>query len=505
MRAPPDAWYSIASPLREAASGGYPGDVAWGGCDVSGLGLAGRSIAALHEGYRRRDFSPLEVLDDLLNRARGLEAYNAFATIDAEGARMAARASDGAGALRGIPLSAKDLLNVKGMVTAFGSRTMANNVAARDCHAVAGLRSSGAVIFGKTTTPEFGHKVLTDSPLHGVTRNPWNPERSSGGSSGGAAVAVSLGLGPVAIASDGAGSARIPAACCGVYGLKPTLGLVAHDTTADVFNLMLYIGAMARHPADLLTALDAMSGPCGDDPWSVAAGRRPRAAAHSGDALAGRRFVVVRRMFDHYLDPAVEGRLDAAIRFVEERGGVVRELPPGGFDWGNEAARRLMRANQYERYRHLLTTRRDELDPSFAQTLEEGRAVTVDELRAALGDRTALFRRVNALFGEADYLLTPTVTTTALPAIQDAQAPLVVDGKARGSLRDAWYVYTIPFNLTGHPAISMPFGFDAGGMPIGLQAVAPWYREADLVALAQAFDGLTGASTLPPPALGATS
>jgi len=472
---------------------------------VSGLGLAGRSIAALREGYGRRDFSPLEVLEDLLARAKRLEAYNPFAAIDADDSRVAARACDGVGTLSGIPLSAKDLLNVKGMVTAFGSRTMVANMAARDCHAVAGLRNAGAVIFGKSTTPEFGHKVLTDSPLHGITRNPWNPERTSGGSSGGAAVAVSLGLGPVAIASDGAGSARIPAACCGVYGLKPTLGLVAHDTTADVFNLMLYIGAMARHPEDLLTAIGAMAGPCGDDPWSVAAGRTAPPVVAPGDAIAGRRFLVVRRMFNHYLDPTVEGRLDAAIRFVAERGGVVREQATGSFDWGNDAARRLMRANQYERYRHLLDSRRDELDPSFALMLEEGRAVSLDELRAALGERTALFRRVNALFAEADYLLTPTVTTTALPATQDAQAPLVVDGKARGSLRDAWYVYTIPFNLTGHPAISIPFGFDPGGLPIGLQAVAPWFREADLVALASAFDGLTNASALLPPALNSTS
>jgi aspartyl-tRNA(Asn)/glutamyl-tRNA(Gln) amidotransferase subunit A len=147
----------------------------------------------------------------------------------------------------------------------------------------------------------------------------------------------------------------------------------------------------------------------------------------------------------------------------------------------------------------LLKTRRGDLDPSFAKTLDEGAAVDIATLRQALVDRTAVFRSVQRLFADTDFLLTPTVATPAPPATQDQFAPLVVDGKPIGDLRSAWYAYTIPFNLTGHPAISIPFGQSKAGLPVGIHFVAPWFAEAELIALAEAFDAHTGASALFPP------
>ncbi|MEJ1938006.1 amidase family protein, partial [Nostoc sp. NIES-2111] len=222
------------------------------------------------------------MIEDLLARCEAAAPCNAFATIDPDYARREADAADAAfgsgrdpGPLAGIPVSVKDLLNTKGMRTAWGSRAFADNVPTADAAAIAALRDAGAILYAKTTTPEFGHKIVTDSPLHGITRNPWNLERTSGGSSGGGAVAAALDLGPVAITTDGAGSSRLPAACCGVYGIKPTLGRIPHETAPDTFGLTVNIGAMARHPADLALPLSLMAKADARDAWSLATGDRP--------------------------------------------------------------------------------------------------------------------------------------------------------------------------------------------------------------------------------------
>lgn len=469
---------------------------------------AGKSVAEIVGDFTSGKVAARDVVEGLLARCARAEPFNPIATLDADGARTTADALDarrgaggGFGALAAVPVSAKDLILTRGLRTAFASLTMKDNVPAEDASAVAQWRAADAVLFAKTTTPEYGHKVLTDSPLHGVTRNPWNREHSSGGSSGGAAVAVALGLGPIAMTTDGAGSGRIPAACCGVYGLKATLGRVPHEMATDQFGQLTYLGVMARHPADLGIGLAAMSRGNAGDPWSLGAARTPFAwpAAAGGDIIAGKRITVIRRLTGGYLHPDSEARLDAAIRFLDGRGARIVELDGRDVDWKLDAARLMLRANQITRFGALLSSRRNDLDPSFVKTLEEGAAVDIATLRQVLFDRTAVFKSVQRLFADADFLLTPTVATPAPPAGQDQFAPLVVDGKPIGDLRSAWYAYTIPFNMTGHPAISIPFGLAKSGLPIGVHFVAPWYEEAALIALAQAFDRESGASALFPP------
>ena len=470
--------------------------------------FAGRNVADVVGAVSSGATTARDILEGVLERCARAAPFNPIATLNAEGARAAADALDarrkagGAlGKLAGVPVSAKDLILTKGVRTAFASITMKDNVPSQDASAIGQWRAADAVLFAKTTTPEYGHKVLTDSPLHGITRNPWNKEHTSGGSSGGAAVSIVLGLGPIAMTTDGAGSGRIPAACCGVYGLKATLGRVPHEVPADQFGQLTYLGVMARHPADLGAGLASMSAGHAEDVWSVASDRPPFAwpATPAGDAIAGKRVTVIRRMTGGYLHPDSEARLDAAIAFLESQGARITEFDGRQIDWKLDVARLILRANQITRFGDLLKSRRNDLDPSFVKTLEEGAAVDIATLRQALLDRSAVFRETQRLFASADLLMTPTVASPAPPATQDQYAPLMVDGKAIGDLRSAWYTYTIPTNMTGHPAISIPFGQSKTGLPIGVHFVAPWHQEAALIALAQAFDDHTHASSLFPP------
>ena len=474
--------------------------------------FAGRTVADHVEAFASGKVAARDIVEGLLERTKRAEPFNPIATLDSEGARAAADALDARrknggsfGALAAVPVSAKDLILTKGLRTAFASVTMKDNVPSIDAEAIAQWRAADAVLFAKTTPPEFGHKVLTDSPLHGITRNPWNREHTSGGSSGGAAVSVALGLGPIAMSTDGAGSGRIPAACCGVYGLKATLGRVPHEVPPDQFGQLTYLGVMARHPTDLGAGLASMSGSHPNDPWTLAIGREPFAWPDQkvGHPIAGKRITVIRRMTGGYLDPDTEARLDAALSFLDKQGAKIKELDGREIDWKLDVARIILRANQIERFADILKNRRGELDPSFARTLDEGNAVDVVALRRALVDRTTAFKSVQRLFADCDLLLTPTVATPAPLATQNQFEPLVVDGKPLGDLRSAWYTYTIPFNMTGHPAISIPFGHSKAGLPIGIQFVAPWYGEAHLINLAQAFDAETGASAEFPPGFAA--
>ena len=479
---------------------------------MSAQDFAGRPVADIVKAFTSGKVAARDIVEGLLERCKRAEPFNPIATLDADGARKAADALDarrkrgtGFGTLAAVPVSAKDLILTKGLRTAFASLTMKDNVPVADADAIAQWRAADAVLFAKTTTPEFGHKVLTDSRLHGITRNPWNSEHTSGGSSGGAAVSIALGLGPIAMSTDGAGSGRIPAACCGVYGLKATLGRVPHEVPPDQFGQLTYLGVMARHPTDLGTGLAAMSRGHRDDPWTAAIGRTPFAWPQDAGEhpIAGKRITVIRRMTGGYLDPDTEARLDAALTFLDRQGARLKEMDGREVDWKLDVARLILRANQIERFGDILKNRRSDLDPSFARTLDEGEAIDVVMLRRALLDRTTAYKSVQKLFGDCDLLLTPTVATPAPLATQDQFAPLVVDGKPIGDLRSAWYTYTIPFNMTGHPAISIPFGRSKAGLPIGIHFVAPWYAEAHLIKLAEAFDKETNASAEFPPGFAA--
>ena len=239
--------------------------------------LAFTSAAELAALIAQRVVSPVEIVDIVLDRIEKTQpTLNAFMTVCADDARAAAKAAEAAvmrgdtlGPLHGVPFAVKDLVNTAGLRTTFGSWALADNVPSADSPSVARLKAAGAVLVGKTTTPEFGHKCFTEAPLFGRTANPWDLARTCGGSSGGAAAAVAAGLGPIGIGTDGGGSSRIPAACCGVVGFKQTLGLVPHDLTPDGFGNQSHITPMTRTVMDAALMLQAMAGPHRCDPHSL--------------------------------------------------------------------------------------------------------------------------------------------------------------------------------------------------------------------------------------------
>src|SRR5438105_8543188 len=239
--------------------------------------LAFTSAAKLAALVARRAVSPVEVVDIVLDRIeRTQPTLNAFITVCADDARAAAKQAEAAvvrggtlGPFHGVPFAVKDLVNTAGVRTTFGSVALADNVPAADSPAVARLKEAGAILVGKTTTPEFGHKCFTEAPLFGRTANPWDLTRTCGGSSGGAAAAVASGLAPIGIGTDGGGSSRIPAACCGIVGFKQTLGLVPHDLTPDGFGNQSHITPMTRTVRDAALMLAAMAGPHPCDPHAL--------------------------------------------------------------------------------------------------------------------------------------------------------------------------------------------------------------------------------------------
>src|SRR5579862_8684667 len=292
-------------------------------------GLAFTSAADLAALIASKALSPVELVDDVLARIEGAQpSLNAYITVCAEEARAAAWEAEAAvmlgdplGPLHGVPFAVKDLINTAGVRTTFGSVALADNVPAIDSPAVARLKAAGAILVGKTTTPEFGHKCFTEAPLFGRTANPWDLSRTCGGSSGGAAAAVAAGLVPIGIGTDGGGSSRIPASCCGVVGFKQTLGLVPHDLTPDGFGNQSHITPLTRTVRDAALMLRAMAGPDRVDPHSLglAAPDFIGGARAEGD-LKGLRIAWRPLLGNSALAGEVRAACEAALRAFEEMG-----------------------------------------------------------------------------------------------------------------------------------------------------------------------------------------
>ena len=436
---------------------------------------------------RDKQVSPVAVVEAVLARIEALQpTVNAFITVTAEEARAAARRAEAAvmagerlGPLHGVPFSVKDLLPTRGVRTTLGSLIFADQVPAEDAVPVRRLREAGAILVGKTTTPEFGHKPLTDSPLFGATRNPWDLSRTAGGSSGGAAAAVVSGQAPLALGTDGGGSIRLPASCCGIVGLKPTLGRVPHVSQADLFSSTSYIGPMARTVAETAACFDAIAGFDAGDPYS-----RPEPADDPRDVtVRGLRVGWLPRVGNRLVDAEVLAATEAAVRHLEAGGAQVETL--------DEDVRAFeqtfligLQAGLAARVGAHMAAFGDKVAPSLRESIERGARWTAVDWVNALGQRTAMYRRVNALLRRFDVLLSPTLSRPALAVDHDAFQPITIGGEEAGSIRGAWYPYLWPFNLSGHPALSLPCGVAADGLPIGLQIVGPWYGDRRVLALA---------------------
>ena len=459
--------------------------------------LCWMSATELATAIKARKVSPVEAMEAALVQADATQAMcNAFITLDGDQAMETAKAQeaalmqgDASGALFGVPVSVKDLCNTKDLRTTFGSLYYKDNIPAADCVAVARLRDAGANIFAKTTTPEFGHKPLTEAPLYGRTLNPWNRDRTTGGSSGGGAAAVATGAGPFGVGTDGGGSTRIPAAACGLVGVKQTLGVVPHDQTPDVFGLLAYLGPITRTVADAALMLDVMAGPHASDPHSL--GRDLQGIAQAGAKpmdLKGKRIGWRTRMGNERVDPETERAFKTSLSVLESLGAelVERDDP---FEntlpvWGP-----LTFSIWATRFAEVEQKLGDQMSATLRRWMGEGRSFGATEVQSAMEARTRLFRQVQSWFDDLDFLATPTLAAPALPADQNPFEPVIIDGGDAGGLRDGWYPYTHPFNLTGHPAITLPNGFTAAGLPAGgLQLVGRWLGDVELLSASAAYE-----------------
>ena len=446
------------------------------------------SAVSLLDRYRKRALSPVEVTWQLLDRLDVLQPkINAFCVVDRDGALAAARASEQRwtsgsqiGRLDGVPVTIKDLMLMRGFPTRRGSRLVdPNQDWSEDAPAVARLREAGAVILGKTTTPEFGWKALGDSPLTGITRNPWNLERTPGGSSAGAAAACAVGIGPLHLGSDGAGSIRIPCAFPGLFGLKPSFGRVPAYPLSPM-GLLAHIGPIARTVADAALMLTVLSAPDHRDPYALPPEDRDYLDGLE-DGVRGWRIAYSPTLGYARVDREIAASVAEAARQFEALGAIVEQVG-AIFDSPREALFKLWAAGTAKLLAGFPANRRAVIDPGLIATAEEGERISaVDYLGADLV-RNTLARQMAEFHRNYDLLVTPMMPVPALPVGQDLNDPATerhwID----------WSPFSYAFNLTRQPAASIPCGLTRAGLPIGLQIVGPLYADDRVLRAARAFE-----------------
>jgi aspartyl-tRNA(Asn)/glutamyl-tRNA(Gln) amidotransferase subunit A len=446
--------------------------------------IATLSAADLARAFRRKTLSPVEAARAAFARIEALDGkVNAFCHLDEAGALAAARDSEaryaqGAplSAIDGVPTSVKDLILTKGWPTLRGSRIVNRDQEwSEDAPVVGRLREAGAVLIGKTTTPEFGWKGVTDSKLTGITRNPWNLDRTPGGSSGGAAVAAALGMGALHIGTDGGGSIRIPASFTGIFGIKPSFGRVPAFPSSP-FSAVAHLGPMTRTVTDAALMLNIMARPDHRDFYALPPDGRDWTIGLA-DGVAGWRILYAATINDAPVDPGVAAAVEAAVVRFEAMGAQVErhtlDLPGVGDvfarHWLSGAATLLD---------GFTPEQRRELDPGLQAAAEQGSRFTVPQYLSAVKAREAHALTITKLFERFDLIVTPSLPITAFTAGRDAPE----DGDWA-----EWTPFSYPFNLSKHPAASIPCGF-ADGLPVGLQLVGPSLREDVVFRAARAFE-----------------
>ncbi len=450
--------------------------------------------------YRAGDLSPVDATRDVLDRiAEHDAAVNAFCLVEPDTALAAAReseqrwlAGEPCGLIDGVPTSIKDLLLTRGRPTLRGSRTI--DPAGPwdvDAPAVARLREHGAVVVGRTTTPELGWKGVTDSPLTGITRNPWDVTCTSGGSSGGSAAAVALGMGALSLGTDGGGSVRIPAGFTGTTTIKPTYGRVPHHP-ASPFGTLAHVGPMTRGVADAALLLDVISGADPRDPWALAPTGR---VSLENAPVAGLHIAVSPTLGYVELDPGVAEAFTAAVDVFAALGAVLSEVDPGFTD-PVAAFETLWFAGAAASIEHLGPEQRTAMDPGLVEIAEQGARSSAVDYLTAMAVRNALGTRMGEFHTEHALLLTPTLPIPAFGAGRE-----VPEGWPRPRWT-TWTPFTYPFNMTQQPAASVPCGLTAGGLPVGLQIVGPRHADAAVLAAAHAFQQATDWHLQRPPMLG---
>jgi aspartyl-tRNA(Asn)/glutamyl-tRNA(Gln) amidotransferase subunit A len=436
----------------------------------------------------RRQISPVELTRRALDKAAATqETINAFFVLMPEAAMAAARDAEAAimrdeplRRLHGLPFSAKDLMAVAGVPFAFGSRTMKDNVPTADSPAVERAKREGGILIGKTTTSEFGCKAVGDSPLTGITRNPWNLRKTPGGSSAGAAASVAAGITPLALATDGGGSIRIPCCLTGLSGIKAQFGRVPVSPTPATPTLS-HVGPVARNIEDAALLFMAVAGHDARDPFTVSGPVPDLLAACEAD-VSGLRIAYSPTLGYARPDPEVTHIVEGAVKQLEDLGCTV-DLVDQVFEtdpveiWSAE-----FYAGIGTRLRPFVEQQPDLLDPAVVEVLQLALARTLRDYYEKVFARYALRDRMRVFFERYDLLLSPVLPITSLDIGKNLPDHL----NDRNLV--SWVYYTYPFNLTGQPAASVCAGIASDGMPVGLQIVGRSHGEYDVVRAASAYE-----------------
>jgi aspartyl-tRNA(Asn)/glutamyl-tRNA(Gln) amidotransferase subunit A len=443
----------------------------------------------LAELIRTKQLSPVEVMRALLDRIAALEPkINAFAYLAADRAMDAARVAEaklmsgnGIGRLHGLPVTIKDLAITKDMPTQQGSLIYQNNRPSEDAPVVTRLTDAGAIVLGKTTTSEFGWTGVSRSPLTGITHNPWKHGYSAGASSAGAGAGAAAGYGPLHQGSDGAGSIRMPAHFCGVFGLKPSFGRVP-NYPVSTGDLTTHLGPLTRTVADSALMLEVMAGPHPLDYTSLEAG--PAAyGARLQEGIKGRRIAYSPDLGHARVDPDVAALVKAAAQRFTQLGAIVEEVETPWAAPGPELIRFFWSAH-LTRLKPQLKDWETRMDPGLVACIEASTDVSIAEYQVARERKMTYIADINRWFEAWDFLLTPAVSVAAFPA----ERLLPAHWPQHDWDWVSWAEFSYPFNMSWNPAASVPCGFTADGLPVGLQVVGRRFDDLGVLQACAAFE-----------------
>ncbi|MFX1488361.1 MAG: amidase [Promethearchaeota archaeon] len=454
---------------------------------------------------KSQEITAEEITEIIIERIEKINpVINAYCTLTFDLARETAKAADKAikegetlGLLHGIPISIKDETETKGIRTTYGSAIFENNVPREDEAIVKRMRNAGVAILGKTNTPAFGYKGETDNLLFGVTRNPWNLERTTGGSSGGAAGAVSSGLGPIGLGSDGGGSIRIPSCFCGLYGLKSTFGRVPQSNMKllGYLGTFTHKGPLVRYVKDAALVLDVIAGQDDSDRYSVPKPNFSYLEKLDEKPNKLRIGYSLDLGFAEALDPQIEKSVLDGVQKFEE------------FGWSIEKSRIKLR-NPEPTFMVIWSTgfaytlgpylesARDKMDPGLVDTINLGYTFSTKEIKIAEIQREAIYEEICKVFKKFDVLITPTL---ACPAFELGKSlttdeeimktGIIINGK--NVTATGWLPFTYPFNMSGHPAASIPCGWSSDNLPIGMQIIGKRFDELTVLQVSKAFEDVS--------------